>query len=204
MGQKSVFIFDHGGQSKGIGRDIYHNDALVSIEFPHYMIHARRGFSWHNWEDIDGASTAVNYLLVIPKTDDRFAAHIVWTLHAEAEFNVEFFEGTIVSAPGTEQNVICDNRVKPVQTPGVKLFRNPTIVDVGNSLGILKVGSGTNPFLIEALTREAIGELILAPGQHYLLRVTKVGIGTHWFAYALSWYEVIEGNYVTTTTTTTV
>lgn len=106
---------------------------------------------------------------------------------AASDIQVQFFEGTTVSADGAAANVISRNRLTP-GTSVVAVSVDPTVTDLGTLLLETVVGGGrTRSYGTSFQTDD---EIILDTDQQYLIRITNIsGSGGVTLSVVLSWFE---------------
>lgn len=155
---------------------------VASLDWEHYEAHEGDAFSVYLVQDVTGAGSTYNVLIVTPNTEKQ--THLRYTYNCEAEFSVVLFEGTTVSANGTAKTAYNRNR-NSASTAGTEVYTGPTVTSDGTQLREARVWSGGG----SGGSGESIGEWILATNQKYLLRFTKAGAGTSYVSTKLWWYE---------------
>jgi len=157
------------------------SNCLCTIDIQHAQVHKGNHFFVKSFAEITGASTTAEFLI---KTGAKFPhARVIAT--SNAEFIIDIYEGTTVSADGTPVTVFNNDR-NSATTATVSLFTSPTITGDGTLLWRSKLGDSGNP----AGSLQTSQELIAKDNENYLLRITKVTSGTHYIDYDFFWYEV--------------
>jgi len=171
------------------GSPILNRDALtntqVGIDYAHYAMHMGEHYFFKNWQDIEGADTVVYVLLRTPESPTRI--HAKAAIDSEAEFLIELFEDSTVSADGTPITIFNNDR-ESTNTSEASVFAAPTVTDDGSLLWAGKTGTGRNPI---GTSPGLNYEVLPKASTDYLLKITKATSGIHWVDFDFWWYEHI-------------
>jgi hypothetical protein len=113
-------------------------------------------------------------LEILGKTDGRNAHFFNFTLEAEqGGFELRLYEDPTVSDEGTEETLICRNRIK-VTTPTLTVFSAPTVTSPGTLLSLIGIPETTSAVSRQPLEQAENREWILDDGSYYLYEVTNL------------------------------
>lgn len=157
------------------------HDAGVVIDAIHARIHRGQLFE-HDEVNAALASAGTIELLLIVTT----AAHLRFHAAVGGDTRVQLYEGTTVSANGTQRTPLNRNRFSS-KTPVTEVYFSPTITTDGSLISDQFSPGGTGPLSAggESGTWE---EWVLNPG-NYLLRATNISGATTFVHLEVDWYE---------------
>jgi len=156
--------------------------ALNIIDSIHEMVHLGKHFV-HSAEDTVANGANLDHLLVTGGA----AAHLrISEIDiTSAPFKIYLFEGTTVSANGTQQAAVNNNRLS-TNTSNTQIYSGPTVTAPGTQLRYKLIpgtrqtgGDGTTYF----------NEWVLKPNTNYLVRITNASGTSATVGSTLEWYE---------------
>lgn len=156
--------------------------ALVTMDTRHNRIH--RG-QMYEYTEVDAAlanAGTIELLLVLTA-----GAHMRFASVAGGDARVQLYEGTTVSANGTQRTAQNRNRFSS-NTPDMAIYFSPTITGDGTLIsdGILPGGIGG--LFSGGGSSDIFEEWILGPG-NYLLRLTNISGGAQPCSVQVDFYE---------------
>jgi hypothetical protein len=157
---------------------------VVAIDSVHEWIHKGLMFSSHYYDNAVADDGVIELLIQVPAGQ---SAHLRVHCSAGGDAEMRLFEAPTFSSAGTALAEINRNRVSS-KTAQVTVTHTPTTSDDGTEIefefipggGAILSGGGDNSFF---------NEIILAPGEDYLVRLTNVSGGSSPLSIGLHWYE---------------
>lgn len=177
------FLSDENGNYAYVDQ---YTGAVGSIDQEHLQIHRGNGFTLGKRFTIAEAGGVVDFLGIVPAgTFPHFRTMIV-TLDG-GPFDVDFYEGTTVSANGAAVSANNNNR-NSANTNSMEIYQGPTVTDAGALLEpVLATGNKQSG----AIGSDSTNEWILKAGTNYLIRITNntPGGGSSNASANMFWYE---------------
>jgi len=160
--------------------------ASVTIDYIHHETHEGSHYSYINAQDLTNAQT-VSFVVSTPDTD-KFA-HFGFTLSAEAEFDLQMFEGaspgtigTIVSAPAKINN----NR-NSAGTATTLIYHTPTLGEGSKGTLIARWHGGAGKTVGGVAGTDS--EIVLKRNTKYWFDVKNETTSNNFFSWVVGWYE---------------
>lgn len=160
--------------------------AIGSIDQEHLQIHNGNGYTIADRVLILNGGGVLDLLGIVPAaTFPHFRQ--IQVASSGGPFDIDFYEGTTVSANGTEITAYNNNR-NSSNTPDLVTYSGPTVTDDGDLLETVYV-PGTKQ--TGSLGSEGSNEWLLKPSTNYMIRITNntSGGGTSIFVTNIFWYE---------------
>lgn len=158
------------------------------IDVVHHRIHQGRLYTANATDEALADDASIDVLIQPPVGT---FAHTRIRSVVGGDARLEVFEGTTFSVAGTALPAVNRNRVTLGGGPNVAtnvLTTGPTITDVGLTLFSLVVAGGTGFFTAGSQTNDFF-EVVLDPGQVYLIRLTNLSGGANPFSSIVDFYE---------------
>jgi len=161
----------------------YEDEAIIGIDFPHFKTHTGDHFYKKDYIALSNGAT-LDILLITTDNAPHFLSFFVGN---DAGINVTLYQSTTISNNGTEL-LYFNSNFNYNDTNGIKIYRDPTITNLGTFKGKNYVGSGRK--LGDEI--RADDEIILKPNTTYLYRITNQGVISNNVDYGFYWYDDIE------------
>jgi len=158
-------------------------NSVQVINYSHAELHSGDRFLHRSYDTVAKNGIA-EFLLITPDTL-RWSHMTTAVDNSTSEIVVEVFEDATVSANGTPQTVRNRNR-NSSKVNTTLVYKTPTVLTDGNSLGSIYLGSGKN--LPGGSARDS-EEVLLKQDTIYLVRITEQNIAATIFNIAFDWYE---------------
>lgn len=166
-------------------QDLVSNN-IVNIDQVHHQIHKGRHFQFTDiTEDVQSA-TPKRYLLISPNTTTRI--HLVYRLESFPGALVQLYEGTTVSANGSQLSTPNSNR-NSLNTAELLAYEDPTVTGDGTLLFSDQEGSTTTGGGVPSQVQHD-DEVILKQNTRYQLKITVLANNTDTSIH-VDWYEVV-------------
>lgn len=159
-------------------------EALVTIDTVHERIHRGQLFSVDYLDAALASAGVIEMLVTVPS---GVAAHSRITGSAGGDATLKIFESPTVSASGTALTPVDRNR-STANTATLTVTHTPTTTADGTQLMdmLLPGGAGGNA---AGSSDDIFGEMILAAGKTYLIRLTNIAGTTKPAHLQLDFYE---------------
>lgn len=155
---------------------------LVAISPAHSAVHLGYSYTIAAFETL--ANTEVgNFLFSVPDIAPLYC-HVVIEVGNSVECLYEMFEGTTVSANGSEYSSVNRNR-NSTNEALMKVYSGPTVTADGSIILTSKVGVAKK---YGGQVRSE-NEFVLKNNTNYMLRVTNLASGDNIINGLVSWYE---------------
>lgn len=175
----SIAIIDEPLTVNNTGQT-YEGEAVIGIDFAHWKAHKGEHYYKRDYLTMPGSST----LDIIIYTSNAKAHFLPQFIGNSGAISVELYSDTIISNNGTAVNYSNSN-FNYNDTNGLRIFRSPTVVSVGNSRG--KSYSGQS----QKISGEIRGnsEIILKPNSVYMFRVHNEAATSNILTCNFDWYD---------------
>ena len=177
------FLSDENGTFAYVDQD---SGAVGSINQEHMKIHQGDGYTLSARAVIANGGGALEFLGIVPALSFPHFRKI--TVSSDGgPFDIDFYEGTTVSANGTQLTAQNNNR-NSANTANLDIYSGPTVLTDGVSLEPVLVPGTKHQ---GGLGSEGSNEWILKQGETYMIRVTNntSGGGNSNFVINMFWYE---------------
>lgn len=161
--------------------------ALVTISYEHHEVHEGKTF-FASYKSPDGADVADNGALRFFLVGGARYSHIVFVASAGGDAEINFYESTACSSPGTPLQAHNMNR-NGTMTPSLQVLHTPTVSDSGTRLVNELIPGGTGGAQTPGGAARPGTEWILAPGTDYLVEVINRAGSSQPISIAVQWYE---------------
>ena len=156
----------------------------ASIPYAVMQIHQGNGFSRSDLHE-GLAAAGVHYHMIKTGANDIHIEQLVVETSG-APVRLEYYEDSVVSADGTPEPVGNNNRTSD-KVSTTSFYHQPTITDVGNSIGATLIPSVTNQGGGVGILLG--GEWILKPNTNYLIKLTNNDNAAIDYTFTLFFYE---------------
>jgi len=164
-------------------------NAQMTVSHEHHEMHEGSHYFIKTYVENTGSSgTSDEFIFTTPANGKRI--HAKASLYADTDTTVNIYEGSTVSANGTEVTPMNNNR-NSTNTATLTAYAGPTVTDDGDIMWSSRNGGG----------RRAVGvglgfnyEIIVKPETIYLFRITKNTAADTVVDIDFFWYEHTPSN----------